>query len=150
MITIEQVEYLKSKANISYEEAKGLLEKYNGDMLEAVTELERAGKIGKGKSVPKEKTPVSSIKGLFKKGYENRLVIKRKEDVIANLSINFTLLTFLIAGHFAFFTFLIILFMGYKISFKNETSGEKKCDMNEFFEKAKTNVADVVNNLVKE
>ena len=33
MITIEQVEYLKSKANISYEEAKGLLEKYNGDML---------------------------------------------------------------------------------------------------------------------
>lgn len=44
VVTLEQVEKLKEKANVSYEEAKAVLERHNGDLLEALIELERRGK----------------------------------------------------------------------------------------------------------
>lgn len=45
MITFEKVEKLREYAGISYEEAKKELEKTNGDLLEAVVNLEKEGKI---------------------------------------------------------------------------------------------------------
>lgn len=45
-ITLEQVEKLRAKADISYEEAKAALERSHGDMLDALIELERRGKTG--------------------------------------------------------------------------------------------------------
>lgn len=45
MTTLEQVEKLREKANISYEEAKAILDSVNGDMLEALVKLENDGKV---------------------------------------------------------------------------------------------------------
>ena len=45
MVNIEQVEELRKRVNVSYEEAKLALEEANGDMLEAVINLERKNKI---------------------------------------------------------------------------------------------------------
>ena len=45
MITIEQVEKLRSYANVSFREAKEALEATDGDLLEAVIFLEQKGKI---------------------------------------------------------------------------------------------------------
>ncbi len=45
MITLEQVDRLREKANISYDEAKAALEATNGDMLEAMINLEKQGKV---------------------------------------------------------------------------------------------------------
>lgn len=46
-ITIEQVEKLQSRANVSYEEARDALEKCDGDILEALIQLEKDGKTAK-------------------------------------------------------------------------------------------------------
>ncbi len=43
-ITIEQVEKLQQRANVTYEEAKDALEKNDGDILEALIQLEKDGK----------------------------------------------------------------------------------------------------------
>lgn len=45
MDNLEKVEKLKEKANISYEEAKEILEQCDWDLLDAVIELENKGKI---------------------------------------------------------------------------------------------------------
>ena len=45
MATIEQVEKLRSKANVSYEEAKNALEACGDDILEAMIYLEKQGKV---------------------------------------------------------------------------------------------------------
>jgi len=45
MITLEMVEKLCEKASVSYDEAKTALENNNGDLLEAIIELERQGKV---------------------------------------------------------------------------------------------------------
>lgn len=45
MATIEQVEKLREKANVSFEEAKAALDASNGDLLDAIILLEKQGKI---------------------------------------------------------------------------------------------------------
>ena len=45
MITLEMVDKLKERANVSYEDAKAALEVTNGDLLEAMIYLEKQGKI---------------------------------------------------------------------------------------------------------
>ena len=45
MITLEQVDKLREKANVSYDEARAALEATNGDMLEALIHLEKQGKV---------------------------------------------------------------------------------------------------------
>ena len=41
MVTLEQVEQLRQRANISYDEAKAALEETNGDLLQAIINLEK-------------------------------------------------------------------------------------------------------------
>lgn len=41
MITIEQIDELRKRLDVSYEEAKEALEACNGDMLEAIIYLEK-------------------------------------------------------------------------------------------------------------
>ena len=45
MATIEQVEKLMEKANVTYEEAREALDAAEGDMLDAIIHLERQGKV---------------------------------------------------------------------------------------------------------
>lgn len=45
MATLEQVEKLRERANVSYDEAKAALDATNGDLLEALIYLEKQGKV---------------------------------------------------------------------------------------------------------
>lgn len=45
MVTLEQVERLREKANVSFEDAKSALEASDGDLLNALIYLEKAGKV---------------------------------------------------------------------------------------------------------
>ncbi|MCF6466234.1 DUF4342 domain-containing protein [Clostridium sp. Cult2] len=45
MVTLDQVEKLRQRANISYDEAKAALEETNGDILEAIINLEKQNRI---------------------------------------------------------------------------------------------------------
>ncbi|HEY5466186.1 MAG TPA: hypothetical protein VIL27_04045, partial [Clostridia bacterium] len=45
MVTLEQVELLRSKADVTYEEARQALEATGGDLLDAVVLLEIQGKV---------------------------------------------------------------------------------------------------------
>ncbi len=45
MATLEQVEKLRQRANVSYDEAKAALDATNGDLLEAIIYLEKQGRV---------------------------------------------------------------------------------------------------------
>ena len=47
-ITLELVERLREKADVSYEEARAVLEEADGDLLDALILLERRGRIPPG------------------------------------------------------------------------------------------------------
>lgn len=69
MVTIEQVEKLREHANISYDEATTALENANGDILQAIIDLERQGKI---------KAPAGG--GQYKSGSIEVSINKHKEQ----------------------------------------------------------------------
>ena len=47
-ITLEQVERLREKADVSYEQAKAALEEAGGSLLDALILLERQGRVNPG------------------------------------------------------------------------------------------------------
>lgn len=154
MVKIEDIEYLRTKAGISYEDAKELLEKNNGDVVKALCDLEQTGKLGnKNTNNKKEKTLFDQLVDLCKIGYENRLVVKRKEDIILNLSINFVIFTFVVALHISFIGFLLSIILGYKISFQKEgsnTNADAEQTVKDFVDKAGVNLKKTVNEFVKD
>ena len=44
-ITLEQIDFLRERANVSYREAKEALEETGGDIVEALVMLERQNKV---------------------------------------------------------------------------------------------------------
>jgi len=143
MITIEQVEKLREKANVTYDEAKTALEATGGDILEAIIYLERQGKVeppqngGRfdfgDKKEPEQKKEYhgngESISGLIgrffkwvgkiiKKGNVNIFEVVKNEEAI--ISVPVTVLVLLLIFAFWIIVPLIIvgLFFGYRYIFK--------------------------------
>ena len=44
-VSLEQIDLLRKRANVSYEEAKEVLEKFDGDIIEALVYLEKNKKV---------------------------------------------------------------------------------------------------------
>lgn len=158
----EMIEVLIEKANISREEAEEVLEKCNGDILDAIVYLERIGKIQKDKTtiIEPEKDDYKEGKreedkckdekfggigevigkifrfiGKFiKKGNENFFEVRKKGEkpIRVSLTISVLLLIFLTVPTLALL--VIGLFCGYKYSISGKSF---KCEgVNSVFEGA--------------
>lgn len=84
MITMEQVEKLREKTGITYEEAKKVLEQTDGDLLEALILLERENKIkapnGGGTYYSNEETKQESNEQSQNEGSKKNAKAQYKED----------------------------------------------------------------------
>jgi len=133
MITFEQVEKLRKHTGISYEDAKALLEKTNGDLLEAVIHLEKENliheTISEHTTSDKQKTnqekstqdslkvAMNWIKKVLQKGNSNRFeVVKNQNDVMV---LPITVLVILVILGFSVVVpiMIIALFFGYSYRF---------------------------------
>ena len=75
MTTLEQVEKLRTMANVSYDEAKSALDATNGDLLEAIIYLEKQGKVNApsgGGYYTSEKTSDTGAVAYKKTGWEKQ------------------------------------------------------------------------------
>lgn len=127
-ISIEQIDEMRKRTNCSYQEAKELLEKHEGDMVEAIVEFEKTqAHRFKHKNHRCDSSHGEKIKNLFHKGFITRFVIEKKENTILNIPINVLILALLITMPL-FWVYLIlfvaIYIMGYKIRIKKEEGEE--------------------------
>ena len=77
-ITLEQVETLREKANLSYKEALELLEKTEGDLLKALALLEQEGRITFSQGASAQGTPEKSLwQKVLKKSSKAKIRINR-------------------------------------------------------------------------
>ncbi|MDW7678213.1 MAG: DUF4342 domain-containing protein [Bacillota bacterium] len=91
MITLEQVEKLREKTGVSYEEAKMVLEETGGDLLEAVILLERRNRIQEpesggyyhSKGQPSEKEPTSGNRQKHSEQSQTKGSKTKKEDSVS-------------------------------------------------------------------
>ncbi len=130
-ITLEQIDLLKKRANIGYKEAKEVLEKCNGNIVEALASLE-----GEQKLRP-EKAPCSTsffqkVKAFIARLNQISLVISQNETTILNLPLAPVILFAIISLPLTIIALAIALFTSCKIRFKK--SNGQDYDINKSIE----------------
>ena len=124
--TIEDIELIRRKSGISYQEAVALLDYHNGNLARALVDLERNGRIKENADTAKKdhvhveaKVDIkkSDIMNLVHKCYRARVTIRREDTVILNISALFAVLSLLISPHLVIIGAIISLILGYKFSF---------------------------------
>ncbi len=137
---MEMVEKLRQHANVSYEEAKAALEAANWDMLDAMIELERQGKVragaaydtGRGNGTQYEKVNAtasakrehtgwknfcSSVRSLFRKSCQNSFRVTRNGNELISVPI-LVMIVLMIACFWILLPVLVVaLFFNCRYSF---------------------------------
>ena len=135
-IGIEQIDEMRNRTNCSYQEAKELLEKHDGDLIDAIVEFEKKHGSKQKKTSEKKSEKNSSfgkkVKELVQKGFINRFVIEKEENTILNIPVNVLILAVIITMPLIWIypiIFIAIYLMGYKIRLRKEQGQE--VDINE-------------------
>lgn len=125
--TIEDIELIRRKSGISYQEAVALLDYHNGNVARALVDLERNGRIKEGGDAPKKKNTASShadvqinkssVMNFIHKCFRARIKIRREDTPILNVSVLFAALSVLISPHLVIIGAIVALVLGYKFSF---------------------------------
>ena len=115
--TVEDVESLRSKGGVSYEEAIRLLDKYDGDIASALIELEKSGNLGKT-AVNADKISELAAKW-WNLGLKNHVLIERKETMLVNLPVVVALLLAVCAPRATLVAAVLLLGFGGRISLQS-------------------------------
>jgi len=135
--SMEDVEILRQKAGLSYEEAVNLLEYHNGSLARAMMDLEKNGRMnGKSKSADGHK----GAKGVFHFLYRLRLVVRRKEVTVVNLSALFLLLVVSTAPHICVIGLIAALVLGYRFTIDRDSKAFSDETFDDMVKNAKSNM----------
>ena len=144
-ITLEQVEQLRAKADVSYTDARAALEQSNGDLLGALIWLEQRGKLrtekggfystdgsGKGEETEEVLLPIRTERRRERRSVQNELEIWRKGKAISSVPI-IILIVLMVLGFWVVIPALIVgLFLACKYSFAGPNLGRE--DLNEIMD----------------
>lgn len=151
-VTLEKIEMLRERANITYAEAKEVLTKTNGDVLEALLLLENESKVKAGRTeffdccTKNSKGVLGTVKKIINKGNNTKFVISKEGKVITDMPV--TLLAIITAAvpPITVVGVLAAMVTSHKISFvKSDGQGMK---INDTLNKVSTCVNDVSNKVV--
>lgn len=126
--TIEDIELLRQKSGLSYQEAVAMLDYHNGSVARALIDLEKHGRLNNTDAEQKEGT--KHMNGTAKKGetkekalnllqklYRCRVKIRKGDTNIFNVSVLFAALCLLLAPHMTIAGVILSIFLGYQFSF---------------------------------
>lgn len=126
--TLDDVETLRSKSGVSYEEAVSLLDKYDGDLARALIELEKRGQLGANeKTVGKFSFEEACkwVHNLWREGLETRIQVERKGEIIVNLSVLFLILMLILGPYAMIAAVVLMLISGCSVSVQAECKESK-------------------------
>lgn len=131
-IPLEQIDLLRKRAKVSYQDAKDALEKCNNDIVEALVYLENQNKI-KGKNMEECKSKFfSKIKEITKKGNTTKFVVKKNDRTVIDMPVTIMVILGIFATPILVMSILAALFTKHKIKF--EKSDGKSIDLHKMFE----------------
>ncbi len=160
MEMFEKVDTLRSRANVSYEDAKNALDRSNGDILDAMILLEREGKARNSGNAGfnneftaaagnncTNKSFSEKMKSLFHKSTVNYLVIDHKGERLLKIPVLAAVLVFFFAFPAAVIALVVSLFLDCRYSFTGQSDMEFA---NEFCSKAGDLAGQVKDKVVSE
>lgn len=145
-VSLEQIELLKKRANISYEEAKETLEKFDGDIVEALIYLEKNKKINKDCSC--ESKFLRKLEKLIKKGNKTKVVVRKEDETVLKTSVNLVILCTVLACPVTIVATILALVTKHTI--RIERDKEENLKVNDILNKVSNKVNNIVDNLSEE
>lgn len=132
-INLQQIDELRKRANVSYEDAKNALEQSSGNLIEALVDLEKQNKI-KPENIPcSESKFFNKIKSLIKKGNKAKFLIKKEDTVVLNICLNIAIIITIVATPLVIVGLIFALVTNHKIRIKK--SNDEDSDVNKIFDK---------------
>lgn len=125
-ITLEQIDELKKRANVSFEDARMALQECNGDLVEALVYLEKNGKINSTNSSEQKESLGDKFKTLLDKGNNTRFIIWKKDKTILNLSVTISIIIAVLAFHVSIIGLVVALIFGYRFKFEKKNGEDMK------------------------
>lgn len=126
-VGLELIEKLKERADVSYEEAKAALEKFDGDIVEALIYLEQQNKM---KKPPKGNSACSGFldkaKKILKTCNETHMIISKNEEKIVNVSLTIVILVTIFVPPLTIIALLAALLTGHKVRLEKPGCDEIK------------------------
>lgn len=134
-ITIEQIDQIMDRTKVSYKEAKEMLEKHGGDVLEAIIEIENKDKapiekepVIKTETINEWKTKLKWILKQFGKLIQKSLLIKiawkKQDQYLFELPLLVVLIITFWLMPFSLIAIVLPFFFGIKMMFKRESGKE--------------------------
>ena len=126
--TIEDIELLRQKSGLSYQEAVALLDYHSGSVARALIDLEKHGRRNpeqnekeEGNNHMNQNTKKGETKekalNLLQKLYRSRVKIRKGDTNIFNVSVLFAGLCLLLAPHMTIAGIIVSMILGYQFSF---------------------------------
>ena len=127
-INLEQIDELRKRTNVSYEDAKKALEECNGDVVEALIYLEKQKKVK-----PEEKPGtdnfgnfILAVKRIIKKGNRTKLIVKKGEYTILSLPVTVVVIITLVAPYITVVALVLAILTGHRLRFQGENGEDMK------------------------
>lgn len=140
--TIEDIEILRQKSGITYEEAVNLLEYHNGSLARALVDLEKNGRLKKNSTAA---SGHQGPKGVFNFLFRLRLKVSKDKVSVINLSSLFVLFVLIAAPHVAIVGLIVSLLLGYRINVERNCKEFNNESFDNIVKNAKSNVQNTVN-----
>lgn len=140
--TIDDIEILRKKSGITYEEAVNLLEYHNGSLARALVDLEKNGRL---RADGGHAYSAKGFKGVLNYLYRLRLKVMKGSVTIINLSSLFMLVVALFAPHILIIGAVVLFLLGYRVT--GEKNSRDFCidSLDAMMKTAKENVQNTVN-----
>ena len=147
-INLEQIDELRKRANVSYEDAKNALEQSAGNLIEALVYLEKQNKIKPDETPCKENKFFKKVKKLIKKGNETKFIVKKDDTVVLNICVTLAIITSIVATPLVVAALIFALVTDHKIRIQKKNHEESQ--VNKIFDKMSVAVNKVTTKITEE
>ena len=124
--SLEDIETLRARSDVSYEEAVFLLDKYDGDITRALIELEKRGAVQKGIRVSFNGGFADTLMAWWRRGIETRLIVDREDRVLCDLPVLMWIVGLIVGWRLIVVAAIIALVSGCHVRLKAPAGSMRK------------------------
>ncbi|NLM04417.1 MAG: DUF4342 domain-containing protein [Clostridiales bacterium] len=87
-IKLEDIDIIRERTNLSYKEAKEVLEKANGDIVEALIAIEEESDVKWTENINDTASEIlRKLKKIIEKGNVTKIILKKDDEIILNIPV---------------------------------------------------------------
>ncbi|MBE6024149.1 MAG: DUF4342 domain-containing protein [Cellulosilyticum sp.] len=120
-ITLEQVDLVMQRANVSFTEAKEALEQCGGDTVEALLLLEKSKKVNSDTT-----TSQGGFKNFLSKIHSTSFILRKDEQIFIDVPLTIAILALIFCCYLSITALIIAIILGIKVEIKGQNTVAEK------------------------